>query len=71
MGMQDCGQVLLDYENRKLDAPCEGPCDILKINDNGTFVNQKGRTELTVNVRQLHPFLRRRYNNCLPQPAIT
>ena len=63
-------QVLLDYENRKLDAPYEAPYDILKINNNGTFVIQKGRTELTVNILQLHPFWRRRCNDVLPQPVI-
>lgn len=49
-------KVLLDYKNRKMNAPYMGPYYILMMNKNGTFVIQKERTELTVNVRQLPPF---------------
>ena len=56
-------KVLLDYKHRKLDKPYLGPYDILQINSNGTIVIQKGRNELTVNIRQLHPFCRRSCSN--------
>ena len=52
-------KVLLDYKHRKLDNPYLGPYDIIGIKSNGTVRIQKGRTELTVNIRQLHPFWRR------------
>ena len=52
-------KVLLDYKYSKLDKPYLGPFDILNINTNGTIKIQKGRTEMTVNIRQLYPFWRR------------
>ena len=52
-------KALLDYQHRKLEKPYLGPYDVLSINSNGTVVIQKGRTELKVNIRQLHPFWRR------------
>jgi len=52
-------KVLLDYKHRKLDKPYLGPYDIIGINNNGAVKIQKGRTELTANIRQSHPFWRR------------
>ena len=43
--------VLLDYKNRKLDKPYEGPFEILNFYPNGTVLLQKGRTETKVNIR--------------------
>ena len=52
-------KVLLDYKHRKLDRLYLGPYNIVGIHSNGTIKIQKGRTELTINVQQLHPFWRR------------
>ena len=52
-------KVSLDCEHRKLDKPYLAPFDILHVNKNGAVTIQKGRTELKVSTRQLHPFWRR------------
>ena len=60
--------VLLDKKHRKLDDPCEGPCEIIQVYSNGTTTLQKERTETTVNIRQIHPFWRRRCNDAGSEP---
>ena len=52
--------ILLDHKHRKLDAPYEGPYPIINLYSNGAVEVQKGNTLLKVNMRQLHPFWRRR-----------
>ena len=63
-------EVLLDYNHRKLDQPYDGPYQITQIRNNSTITLQKGSIETTVNIRQLHPFWRRRCNGDRPEPVI-
>ena len=63
--------VLLDYKRRKLDQPHEGPFEMLNFDSNGTVLLQKGRAETKVNIRQLHPFWRRRCDTDMQEPVIT
>ena len=62
--------VSLECKSRKLDKPYEGPFEILNFYPNGTVLLQKGSTETKVNMRQLHPFWRRRCNIGMQEPVI-
>ena len=52
--------VLLNDKHRKLDDPYQGSFPIINLYSNGSVEIQKGSTLLKVNMRQIHPFRRRR-----------
>ena len=47
--------VLADALDKFSTAPCEGPCKVLKVNNNGALQLQMGAVTDAVNVRRTHP----------------
>ena len=45
-----------DTLQRKLDCPTLGPYPIIKVNNNGTVVIQRGIIQETINIRRIKPY---------------
>ena len=48
--------LMIRHDARKYERPCEGPCKIRQVNDNGTVKIKMGKVIDTVNIRRLKPF---------------
>ena len=48
--------LMIRHDTHKCERPCEGPCRIRQINDNGTVKIKMGKVIDTVNIQRLKPF---------------